>query len=321
MRTIESNLQVNLDAAGGTRCFLIKFITRTGVIFGVTSLDVAVTYNDGLGELTYSAAIGLDQSPIQTSASLEVDNSEAKMLIADAGNFTSQDIETGVLDYARFIVYRVNWRDYTVASPLTLTPQRHYIVQSGTTGAIKEADGMLGIIELRGLPQGLKQSFNELYSITCRARFGSGVGEALFPCNFDAEALWDNGDVASVGAETDRIFTATTAPTATGPNGALGFGPGLLEWLTGDNVGLTSEIETVVGSVVSFRFPTPFPMTIADTYKARPDCGKRFAEDCVAEYDNFLNFRGEYLIPLADESSQSSPGAIAPIDLGLYRSR
>jgi hypothetical protein len=121
-----------------------------------------------------------------------------------------------------------------------------------------------------------------------------------------------------VGTETDREFTGLLAPSAAGPNGALEFAPGLIEWLSGDNTGATSEIELVDGAAFTLRFPAWSAIQSGDTYQARPDCAKRFTEDCVDAYDNFLNFRGEYLIPLADESSQMTPGATIAIDLGVY---
>jgi uncharacterized phage protein (TIGR02218 family) len=195
MRNIPAALQTHLDEAGGTRCFLLKITATDGTSFGVTSLDVDVDYDDGFGEITYSAPIGLDQSSLTTSSDLKVDNSEVVVLLADTGPITPEKIEAGVLDYATFVVYRVNWKDLT---------QGHYIEQTGTTGAVKQRDGLAGVIELRSLSQNLKQTYGELYSITCRAVFGSRT--TAFPCNFDAGPLWKDHEVDTVGSETDREF-------------------------------------------------------------------------------------------------------------------
>jgi uncharacterized phage protein (TIGR02218 family) len=243
---------------------------------------------------------------------MQVDNSEAVVLLANTGPVTPQMIEAGALDYATFVIYRVNWA--------SLVTREHYIIQSGTTGAVKNRDGLSGVIELRGLPQKLKQTYNELYSITCRAVFGSQAGAEIYPCNFIADALWSSKSVATVDTvEPDRVFTSNTTATATGPNGALTFEPGIIRWLTGANANAVSEVETLAGVAITLRFPTWYPIVAADTFKIRPDCGKRFAEDCIAKYANYLNFRGEPLIPLGDESSQSAPGATLAIDLGIYR--
>jgi uncharacterized phage protein (TIGR02218 family) len=312
VRDIPAALQTQLDGTGTTLCYLLKITGTDGTSFGVTSLDVDVDYDDGFGEITYSAPIGMDQSALETSSDLKVDNSEALVILADTGPVTPEKIEAGVLDYAKFIVYRVNWK--------SLVSGEHYIAQTGTTGAVKNRDGLAGVIELRSLSQNLKQTYGKLYSITCRAVFGSTT-PTYEACNFNAESLWDAGEVDTVGTETDREFTGLLAPDATGPNGALEFAPGLVEWLTGDNAGDTSEIEEISGAVFTLRFPTWRTIVSGDTYQARPDCAKRFTEDCIGAYDNYLNFRGEPLIPLADESSQVSPGATVGIDLGVYRNQ
>lgn len=84
--------------------------------------------------------------------------------------------------------------------------------------------------------------------------------------------------------------------------------PGILEWLTGDNAGLTSEIEDVIGDTVLLRFGTAYDIQAGDTCKMRPDCDKTWTT-CKDVYTNHLNFRGEPFIPLADEGQTQTPGA------------
>lgn len=310
-RVIPTNLQTHLDEPGTTLCFLVKITCKDGSIFGITSLDQDVTYDDssGDGPITYSAAIGQDQSALDTTSDLEVDNSEAIILLSDAAPFTAQAIETGALDYAEYIIYRVNWQDLSLG---------HVIVQAGTTGAVKVQDDIAGLIELRGLPQKLKQNFVEQYSLTCRARFGGGsYADGRFPCGFDASTLWINRTVDTVDStEPDRIFDVNTTPVVNGPNGALSFAPGLVEWLTGDNAGLTIEVEEVVGSTVSLRFGTPFDIQATDTLRMRPDCDKSWIT-CRDSYNNHLNFRGEPFIPITDEGGNQTPGT--PVTGSLFR--
>lgn len=283
---------------------LLKITAADGQVLGLTNNADSIAYDDGAGEVTYNAPIGMDTVALDKSAGLEVDNTETLMLLADAGPFTSHAIDAGVLDYGEYVVYQVNRDDLTMG---------HEIISTGTIGIVKTVDGVSGVIELRGLPQLLKQTYGELYSITCRAVFGSGGGAsacglARGQCGFDAASLWQNHSVDSVGDETDRIFTANAAPAVNGPNGALTFVPGLVQWLTGDNAGLTSEIEAIDsdGTEISLRFGTPYTIQAGDTFKIRPDCDKTW-ETCRDDYDNQLRFRGEPKIPLADESSQGLP--------------
>jgi uncharacterized phage protein (TIGR02218 family) len=309
--TIPTALQTHLNQDGTTLCFLLKIEARDGTVLGVTSLDQDVAYDDGAGSVTYQAAIGVDQSAIESSSDLEVDNSEATMLLADSGTFTREKIEAGVLDYARFVIYRINWAD---------TSNGHRIVQSGVTGIAKNADGLAGVIELRSLSQILKQNFITLYSRTCRNVFGSGGGgscSGAFECGFDAVSLWQSHSVDTVGSETDRIFEADSTPSVSGPNGALAFVPGLIEWLTGDNAGGFSEVEAHSGTTITLRFGTEYTIQSGDTFRIRPDCDKA-KRTCIDDYDNFVNFNGESEIPLGDESSNQTPGAAAyPVFPGL----
>ena len=301
MKTVPSALQTHIDTGQTTLCFLLKIDPQNGSAFGVTSLDVDVDYDDGGGSLTYSASIGMNPASVETSSGLEVANSEAMLLITT--DFTREEINAGVLDYADFYVYRLNWSS---------TSDGHYLVQSGRTGVVRSDDELSGVIELRGIPQQLKQNFIDLYSLSCRARFGSLEGEELFPCLFDTTSIWSNGEIDTVGSETDREFTALAEPTATGPNGALPFDVAIIEFLTGDNAGLTVETETVVVKDITLRFQSPYDMQIGDTFRIRPDCTKRYSEDCIDLFDNGVNFKGEPLIPLTEESPAQYPGASIP---------
>jgi len=297
VKTVPSVLQAHLDTQQTTLCFLLKIDPQNASAFGVTSLDVDVTYDDGGGEMTYSSAIGMNPAAVESGAGLEVANSEAMLLITT--DFTREDIAAGVLDYADFFVYRVNWNDLSSG---------HYIVQSGRTGIVRSDDFLSGVLELRGLSQQLKQNYVNQYSLTCRAVFGSSEDGAPFPCNFDITSLWQANEVLLVGSENDREFTAVDTPEADGPNGALPFDFAIIEFLTGNNAGLTVETETVVGDDVTLRFNSAYAIESGDTFRMRPDCAKRFTEDCVELFDNNLNFRGEPWIPLTEESPSQYPG-------------
>jgi len=298
MRTIPAALQAHMDTMQTTICTLIKITQANGTIFGITSLDQDVTYDDGTGSLVYSSATGMSPTAFETDSTLSVGNSEITSLFSSA--LTQGKIVAGEMDYAEFVVHKVNWADLTMG---------HYSPYSGTTGIVKSADALSATIELRTLTQQLKQNFIDLYSIPCRASFGSQTGEELFPCMFDATSLWQATEVATVGSETDRIFTAADTPAATGPNGALPFDSALIEFTSGANDGLTVETETVDGVNITLRFQANYPIEVGDTFNIRPDCTKRYLEDCIAQYANGDYFRGEPYIPLTEESRGQIPGA------------
>lgn len=299
IKVIPPPLQAHYDKRHRTP-FLLKITARDGTKYGITGESQDIPYDDGSGELVYSAPIGFGEVAMEQSAGLEVGNTEATMLYAEAGPFSQEFINAGNLDYGRYVIYQVNWANLSMG---------HEIVDAGTIGITKNVDGVSAVIELRSLQQQLKQNYIQLDSRTCRARFGSGGGGTCVTrgqCGFDAESLWTSRTVSAVGEENDRAFTLDSPPSATGPAGALTFVPGLVQWLTGSNAGLTSEIDSVDGSDISLILGTPYAIAVSDTLRIRPDCDKTWTT-CKDAYENQLNFRGEPFIPVSDASSQGVP--------------
>jgi hypothetical protein len=210
-KTIPIALQTHKAKSATTLCGLLKIgPLPDGSYRGLTSLDVAVSYNDGTGSLSYVARTGMQSSAFIATADLGVDNAEAQSLppIAtfEIEGFTQAQIDSGALDRVPWVLYKVNYRDLTMG---------HEIVGSGTIGEMRSQFGQLTVVELRSLSQQLKQSVCELDSRTCRATFGSqpigtggGVVEERFPCGFDASTLWVSGTVSAQGSETDLIFSS-----------------------------------------------------------------------------------------------------------------
>lgn len=300
VKDIPAALQAHLDGFVTFSCRLLKIRAQNGTVMGLTSLDVDVTYNDGGGDVIYKAPLGFDSYQLESSAGLDVDNAEATVLLADSGAFSDEEIDAGALDYGMYWVYRINWDDPT---------QGHEMVDYGTIGIIRAVHGVAGVLELRSLAQQVKQTYESVYSKTCRAKFGSGGSSGCVrknQCGFDAESLWQTYTVSSVGAEDDLEFTANSAPSVSGPNGPLSFVPGLVRWTTGNNAGRTYEINAVDGATITLSFGTEYSIQIGDEFQARPDCDHTW-ETCRDHYDNIEHFRGEPFIAPVDESSSTSP--------------
>lgn len=289
---------VNARQTGITsETYILKITGRTGAVIGVTTHDTDIT----LDGVVYKASLGLTQSNIKSSAANAVDNSEAQILLADSGEFTEQEIQAGAFDFGTYELRAINWMHPEYGSEF---------VDEGTTGRVSIHEGLAGVVELRSLHQQLKQNFVPLYSHTCRAQAGS---KGRNGCFFNFSGLWSSHTVASVSSsDNDRIFTANSAPSAAGPNGALEFVPGIVRFLSGPNAGQVAEVEAVAGSSITLRFTAYKPIQVGDSFEIRPDCAKRFDEDCIARFDNRENFRGEPHIPLTDEASGVTPGANVP---------
>jgi uncharacterized phage protein (TIGR02218 family) len=297
MKTIPLALRnhMTLDATSWT--LLMKLVCKDGTILGFTRLDVNVTYNDGGGDLVYTSDQGFTPERLQAAADLGVDNTDLQGWYA-LGGITEARIRAGLFDFARVWVYRVNFMDLS---------QGHEIWAAGTLGESKYNETGW-TTEFRSLSQQLKQPLCQLYSLTCRARFGSkpiGTVGAPFterkPCNEDL--VWASGTVTSLGAETDRIFTDTGRSEADGF-----YQPGVIEWLTGSNAGAQIEVYTFASDQFVLLLPMPYPIQIGDTYRVRQDCDKTFTM-CKDRFSNTLNFRGENLTPVQDADSIMVPGA------------
>jgi uncharacterized phage protein (TIGR02218 family) len=299
MRTVPSFLQDHLDGVDTTTTRLLKVTLRSGLSYGLTMLDRNVTYDDGDGVVQYIATNGFDPSTLSADIGYTVDNAEGYALISDAvPGITLEMVNAGELDDATWICYLVNYEDLTMG---------HVILDAGDLGEVRTRYGMVWIPELLSYGMRLRQSIGSVWSRKCRAIFGSPANTQT-GCGIDVTPLWVSGEVTAIGAESDRTFTGD-AITATG--GEVPF-PGRVQWLTGANAGREYATEEVVDETVSLNETTAYPIEIGDTYRIRPDCLKRFIEDCIETWDNGVNFKGEPYIPVGDASAVQSPGAQVP---------
>lgn len=283
-----------LDATSWT--LLMKVVCKDGTILGFTLLDESLTYNDGGGALLYRADQGFTPERLATTADLGVDNTDLEGWYALDG-VTEQRIRAGLFDKAEVWIYRVNFMDLSMG---------HEIWNYGTLGESRFSETGW-VTEFRSLKQQLKQTLCQLYSLTCRARFGSkpiGTVGAEFterkPCNKDM--VWASGAVTSV-ASSKRVFTDTSRSEADGY-----FQPGVIKWLTGSNAGAQIEVYTFASDQFTLLLPMPYAIQVGDTYQVRQDCDHTAAM-CKARFNNLLNFRGEPFVPVADADSIMVPGA------------
>lgn len=300
MRNIPAALQTHLNQASTTTTRLLKIILRSGDIYGLTTLDRDVTYDDGTDEVTYLATNGFDPSTLSADIGYSVDNAESYALTAvDTNGITPEMVKVGELDDAQWICYLVNYEDLS---------QGHVILDAGDLGEVRTRFDMSWTAELLSYAMRLRQPIGSVYSRLCRAIFGSDANSQT-GCGVDISALWVNGEVQSVGAETDRVFTGD-AVTDSGQ--LITPYPGRVDWLTGANVGREYSVEGITSLTVSLAETTPYPIEVGDTYRIRPDCRKRYAEDCIAIWDNGINFKGEPLIPVGDGVAIQTPGGQLP---------
>lgn len=314
MKSIPIALQSHLDQDATTLCLLLRVRTKDGTVYGFTNLDADVVYNpatvdpggtgDDWGSATHRADNGFTPERLQASADLNVDNTDLQGWVSDTG-ITEQQIRAGLFDYAQVRVYRVNYMDLTLG---------HELVMSGTCGETQyTATGWK--TEFRSISQQLKQPVCQLYSLTCRARFGSktiGTGgeqpEERKPCGKDW--TWAGYTVTGVDTdEPDRIFTASAMAEATDY-----YRLGVVRWLTGSNAGAQMEVDANAAGEVTLSLPIAYDVEVGDTFEIRKDCSKLWDDadnGCLFHWgsERANHFRGEPDIPIADAGASQIPGA------------
>lgn len=304
MRTVPGVLQAHLDGSATTTTRLLKMMLKDGRVFGLCMLDRDLTYDDGRGEITYVATNGFDATTFSSDIGLSVANAEGFALISDAVEGVEiEDVENGALDDAEWVCYLVNFTD--VQADGTLTPSRHVVLDAGDVGEVRVRHGMVWLPELLSYAMRLKQPVGGVWSRTCRAIFGTPANTQT-GCGVPLAPLWASGTVLSVGSETNRVFVGDVVSNDS-PAPALV--PGRVQFLTGANAGKEFATEEVVGLEVTLLETTPYAIEAGDTYRIRPDCQKRYLEDCIGIYDNGPNFKGEPYIPVGDAGSLQTPGA------------
>lgn len=111
--------------------------------------------------------------------------------------------------------------------------------------------------------------------------------------------------VASVPSPDRKTFTGTTIA---GPIGAFVTSP--IRWLTGDNKGRVNIVRGWNPSTQGLKcyFPNIKPIQVGDKFQYARACGKTFVADCVATFNNGINFQGFPYVPGSISALQENGG-------------
>lgn len=296
-REIPIALLDNLNQPVQYVAVIVRLRLRNGQVLGFAQWDQPITYDhgDGYGPITYSAGQGIDKSAQVADINYSVSNAEGRILTSTTlVGLTSQLVEAGALDDAEWDSFMVDWRNPADGSAVML--------DAGDVGEVKVEDGLVIIPELLSYAMRLRQLIGTVWQRPCRAIFGTDANSQT-GCGINADELWQSGDVSSVGQESDRTFTGSVA----------GSYPGRIEFLTGLNAGRRYAIESIDGNSISLAETTPYIIDPSDTYRVRPDCTKlKDGELGCVSYGNWLNFKGEWTIPVGDAVSGAVPGGNIP---------
>jgi len=249
------------------------------------------SHDDTIDGVLYKANPGLDISSIVTTASFAVGNLELRTL-HDEEVFTTLEIMSGVWRNAAFTIFRYNSQNLD-ESP---TSDVYDVLLTGTLGELTIRLNDL-VAELRDLRFYFQHPVGVISSETCRNRLGLNDGIHSF-CNVDLEALRVSGSITDVtNQQTCRDLARAEV--------ADYFGQGVLTWISGDNVGLSSHVYShAANGTFVFMKALIGEIQVGDSYTVVPGCRKRLAEDCRDKFDSVLDFNGEPHRPKIDDLTQ-----------------
>lgn len=283
---------------------IVKLTRLDGTIFGFTTWDQDITYNDGDGSVTYEANNAFVGSAVKQSIGANVDNMDVQGLISST-KIAEEDIVAGKYDTAKLKLMFVIPTDLGVG---------HMTLLLGTLGDIKTADGQY-TAELRSLSQKIAGQVGQLTSPTCRVRrlgdlrcavgglFGSGNALTFYRVNVTVVS-------ASNGPPT-VVLSGTFPAQVTGGTDSSWYNDGILHMLTGNNAGVEREIKTwsYGGGNVTAIMHEGFgiPLQAGDTGYIEAGCDRTIGV-CNSRFNNAVNFRGEPYIPGLDKVLQQGDG-------------
>ncbi len=298
MRSIPTEMLAHFQTGATTICRCWRVERVDGTVMGFTDHDADLEIEG----TTYQASSGFDAAALQTSAGLSVDNSAAVGALSSSG-VKEADIATGKYDGAVIVQMLVNWQDIS----------QNLIIFRGSLGEVVRGDGSFEA-ELRGLAEDLNHPIGRSYLRQCDRRLGD------VKCGVDvSDPSYSGGGVIDRVDGTPDIYVS-----GAGDYGDDWFSHGRLEWLTGPNAGLVSDINSdrLDGAfrVLTLWQPPHYPVNAGDEVRLIAGCDKR-ARTCKAKFANFANFRGFPHLPGEDwvtaypvSANSNSGGSIVPYE-------
>jgi uncharacterized phage protein (TIGR02218 family) len=248
-------------------CWTVK--RRDGLVLGFTDHDAPLT----LDGVIHDPQTGFNASAAESALGLQTQTMDLDGALSSQ-RISADDLMAGKYDRATVETWLVNWSD----------PQARTLLRTAVIGRI-DMSGNAYKVELQSLAEAMDRRRGRLVRRRCDAELGDTR------CGKDVSgAAWrGTGTVADARGAAD--FTATGLAAFA----AQWFEQGVIEWQSGDNAGLTSQVAAHEAEGPAARFalwlPMPKPIRAGDLFTVTAGCDKRFAT-CKQKFSNSLNFQG-----------------------------
>ena len=276
------------------QCWIIR--RQDGVVQGFTTLDSELTV-DGV---TCTPCHSLTAGAVELAAQIgSVGNQEVSGLI-DSDAISAADLHQGRYDNARVDLWLVPWVEdpadpwRAINDPVAM-PRR---LAAGRMGQVTiSEEGFKAEILTDGAALAQTALVNT-YEPGCRwTQYDArcGLDRAAFEVTGAVDGL---AGVSVYNRASFRVFfdSARTEPDGT-------FDGAAMEWITGQNAGLKSEVKTWESGRFTLWDALPMPIEIGDSYRVAPACGNT-PSGCKA-LGNYRRYGGFPDVPGNDEITKT----------------
>jgi uncharacterized phage protein (TIGR02218 family) len=269
MRVVNDELALQLQNQSKTLCNAWRLTRSDGFVLGFTDHDHSLNF-DGTQFLPNS---GFLPSAARSELGLNVDESDVVGAFTHDA-VTEKDLRDGRYDGAQVEVFLVDWR----------APDTAIKLRTQEIGEVSFSDYQFRA-ELRSIAHKLNQPQGRGYCTKCTADLGDEA------CGFDLSnpVYQASGNILSSVDEQTSIVAGLDEFEA----GWFRFG--LVNWTSGENIGLSVEVydhQYSDGEVkLKFFAPVPNIPQIGDTFSITAGCAKTFSI-CKEKFSNTLNFQG-----------------------------
>ena len=218
---------------------------------------------------------------MEEKLNLQVDTFNMESAISSS-SINENDLAAGRFDGAKISVYYVNY----------INVNERVLISVGFMGNIQRNLSVF-TAEFRSLPNALDQRIGDTFQRTCPVTLGSQrCGVDLSQTKYFRSA----NIVSQVG---QKSFTVSINP----PASAEVFKHGIVEFLSGDNNGLTFEIkyDLLRNSVRTLFLWDPLPFLLQPNNRAKLIYGcNKSTDHCRNKFNNIINYQGFNYVPGVD---------------------
>lgn len=255
-----------------------KLEREDGVNLFFTDHDVSLeidgdTYVPGSGGLLVSAA--------QSSDSTQAGSTEARGMI-NASSITEDDLKARKYDGCKITEFIVDFRFPFAGRFVTSV---FYIENLKYNGRDVWSANLSS--------QRMKLAQRKGRQITKDCRFSFGDSD----CAVYEGSYQSFSSVSTV--KKDRLTFETSLVVDDGY-----FDYGKLEWLSGDNTGIISEVKWNIGSEIELQTKTPFSIQVGEFFTITAGCDRSY-DTCMNKFGNVINFGGDPFIPGTDKAGET----------------